>query len=299
MTIINNIDDTQHSDYSLIDKRDIAESFRERMVLLIAKHGYNLSQFAKLVGVDRSALSQFLMKDAVRLPRAETLFNIAQHCGVSIDWLLGKVSGESNRDDTIPLIETLRMSGDEAQRKLDVWQREARGYKIRYIPSTLPDLLRIPEVSDFEFKGQDLAIRAAQDKQAREQLLKTPYPETDIEVCMPYQTLEHLGQGQGIWKDLPQSVRIRQLEHMHKLVDEFYPTFRLFLYDGHQAFSSPLTIFGPIQAAVYMGNMYLVVHSIEHVRALTSHFDRLIRKATVTPEKTADFIENILHNVSR
>lgn len=285
---------SQHSDFKLTDKRDIAEIFRARMALLLAQHGFNLSQFAKAVGIDRSALSQFLMKDAVRLPRAETLFNIAGFCGVSVDWLLGKVSAESDRDDIIPLVETLRMSGDEAQRKLAVWHRQARGYKIRYVPSTIPDLLRIPEVSDFEFKDQDLAIRAAQDRQAREQLDKTPVPETDIEVCMPIQTLEHMAGGHGIWKDLPRAVRQHQLEHMRELVERFYPTYRLFLYDGHTAFSAPYTLFGPIQAAIYLGNMYLVVHSVEHIRALTGHFDRLIRHAQITPDRTADEIGSIL-----
>ncbi|EAR08135.1 hypothetical protein MED297_00565 [Reinekea sp. MED297] len=285
---------TQQSDFKLADKRDIADVFRARMALLISQHGFNLSQFAKAVGIDRSALSQFLMPDAVRLPRAETLFNIAQYCGVSVDWLLGKVSGESDRDDLIPVVETLRMSGEEAQQKLASWHREARGYKIRYIPSTIPDLLRIPEVSDFEFKDQDLAIRAAQDRMAREQLDRTPFPETDIEVCMPIQTLEHLAGGQGIWKTLPKAIRKRQLEHMQALVERFYPTYRLFLYDGHTAFSSPYTLFGPIQAAIYLGNMYLVVHSVEHIRAMTGHFDRLIRHAQITPDRAADTIGEIL-----
>lgn len=285
---------SQKDPFKPTDKRDIAQVFRERMALLISQHGFNLSQFSKAVGIDRSAFSQFLMQDATRLPRAETLCNIARFCGVSLDWLLGVVATESDRDGIIPSVETLRMSGEEAQKKLAQWHREAQGYKIRYIPSTIPDLLRIREVSDYEFKDHNLEIREAQDKQARELLDKTPFPETDIEVCMPLQTLEHLAKGEGIWSDLAKPIRRKQLEHMRHLVAELYPTYRLFLYDQHTAFSAPYTLFGPLQAVIYLGNMYLVVHSVEHIRAMTQHFDRLIKDAEVTPDRAEDQIDTSL-----
>lgn len=285
---------SQQTTYQPTDKREIAARFRERMALLLSRQGFNLSQFSQAIGVDRSALSQFLMPEATRLPRAETLFNIAQFCGVSVDWLLGVVATEGEQEDSIPSVETLRMSGEQAQKKLAQWHREAQGYKIRYIPSTIPDLLRTPEVSDYEFKDHNLEIREAQDKQARELLDKTPFPETDIEVCMPLQTLEHLARGEGIWSDLAAPIRRHQLEHMHALVEAFYPTYRLFLYDQHTAFSAPYTLFGPQRAIIYLGNMYLIVHSVEHIRAMTQHFDRLIKGAEVPPDRAAKQIEGYL-----
>jgi len=284
----------QHTPINNADKRDIAHIFRDRMNVLIAQRGFNLSQFAKSIGVDRSALSQFLAPDSTRLPRAETLYAISRSCGVSLDWLLGLVATEGEADDGAPSVETLRMSGEEATKKLVEWHREAVGYKIRYIPSTIPDLLRIEEVSDYEFKDYNLDIREAQDQQARQQLSAAPYPETDIEVCMPLQTLEHFAKGEGTWRELSIDIRRKQLEHMLELVHEFYPTFRLFFFDQHAVYSAPYTLFGPLRAVVYLGNMYLVVHSVEHIKALTQHFDRLIRIAKVGPDRAEEQIRYFL-----
>ena len=36
---------------------------------------------------------------------------------------------------------------------------------------------------------------------------------------------------------------------MATLLDDLYPTFRLFLYDGRMRYSIPYTIFGPYRAA--------------------------------------------------
>ncbi len=293
--IIQSNSGVQYPDSS--DKRNIAHVFRDRMALLIAQRGFNLSQFSKSVEIDRSALSQFLAPDSTRLPRAETLYAIAKTCGVSIDWLLGLIAADSEVDNVVPLVETLRMSGGEATQKLIEWHREAQGYKIRYIPSTIPDILRIEEVSEYEFKNYDLDIREAQDQQAKQQLNRTPHPETDIEVCMPLQTLEHFAKGEGTWKELPKEIRRKQLEHMLELIPEFYPTFRLFLFDQHGAFSAPYTLFGPLRAVIYLGNMYLVVHSVDHIKALTQHFDRLIRIAKIGPDKAAEQIEMLLKQI--
>jgi hypothetical protein len=52
-----------------------------------------------------------------------------------------------------------------------------------------------------------------------------------------------------------------------------------FLFDRRSRYSVPLTIFGPKRAAIYIGNMYFVLNSTEHIRALTRHFDDLIRVA--------------------
>jgi hypothetical protein len=70
-----------------------------------------------------------------------------------------------------------------------------------------------------------------------------------------------------------------------RLLDELYPTLRWFFFDGLERYSVPLTIFGPQRAAVYVGDMYLVFNSTEHIRVLTRHFDGLIRAATVQPNE--------------
>jgi hypothetical protein len=74
---------------------------------------------------------------------------------------------------------------------------------------------------------------------------------------------------------------------MARLTEELYPTFRLFLYDGRRRFAAPYTVFGPQRAALYLGGLYLVVNSVEHIRALTRHFDGLIRNAVIGPDRVS------------
>ena len=79
-----------------------------------------------------------------------------------------------------------------------------------------------------------------------------------------------------------------------ELLDELYPTFRWFLFDGLQKFAAPYTIFGPMRGAVYMGGMYFVLNSTEHVRVLTRHFDDLIRAAVVQPPEVKNLLARLL-----
>ena len=72
-----------------MDKRDLSGQFRERLKALVRRSGANQSAFAAGIGIDRSALSQLLSGATTRLPRAETLMNIAERHRVSLDWLLG------------------------------------------------------------------------------------------------------------------------------------------------------------------------------------------------------------------
>ncbi|WP_420547475.1 helix-turn-helix domain-containing protein [Curvivirga sp.] len=287
----------QSNDYSA-DKRDVAHVFRDRMAMLIAQRGFNLSQFSKSIGIDRSALSQFLAPDSTRLPRAETLCAIAISCGVSLDWLMGLIAADGLDGDIVPSTEALHLSGAEAQEKIAEWHREAVGYKIRYVPCTIPDILRIEDVSEFEFRAHSLDFREAQDHEARQLLSGTPRLETDVEVCIPKQTLELFAHGEGIWKGLDASIRRKQLESMIKQLDEFYPTFRMFIYDQQDIYSSPYTLFGPLRAAVYLGNMYLVVNSVDHIKAISQHFDRLIRAAIVPADRIETYIQDLLDSIN-
>ena len=72
-----------------MDKRDLSRLFQERIKILLVRSGENQSAFAASVGIDRSALSQLLSGQSTRLPRVETLLNIAERHAVSLDWLLG------------------------------------------------------------------------------------------------------------------------------------------------------------------------------------------------------------------
>jgi transcriptional regulator with XRE-family HTH domain len=276
----------------MTDKRMIVSQFQDRLRALIGRSGENLSAFARRCGLDRSALSQFLDPAATRLPRAETLYAIAASEAVSIDWLLGL----SQSEDTIGQVEKqirieISEGGDET--KLAGWHREAIGYKIRYVPTTLPDLMRTKAIVVHEFRGEQFEMLAAKEEQIRNQLDYTRRPETDMEVVMPYQRLYSLAAGSGVWTGLPRGVRQAQLLHMAELIDELYPTFRLFLLDGRKTYSAPFTVFGPKRAAIYLGDMYLVINSVEQIRELTVRFDHLIRLSSIGPDRSADFIRQL------
>ena len=85
---------------------------------------------------------------------------------------------------------------------------------------------------------------------------------------------------------------------MIRMLDELYPTFRWFLFDIRKNYSVPLTIFGPHRAAIYVGDMYLVSTSQEHIRMLTGHFDNLIRAAVMQPPGVIGYLEQLLHEVT-
>lgn len=275
------------------DKRDVAAIFRDRMTMLIARRGQTLSGFARDIGIDRSALSQFLASGSTRLPRAETLASISRACGVSLDWLLGLIASDESGAETAPILEIEQAYGSDAE-ILARWHREATGYKIRYVPATLPDLLRTDAVARHEFGAQDEQDRRIRERQAAEQLTYSRRPETDMEVCMPLQRLDLFAGGNGIWSHISVEDRIEQLETMIGLIEEMYPTFRLFLYDERRLYASPFTVFGPKRAAIYMGDVYLVVNSVEHIQSLTRHFDHLIRIASIGPDRAAAHIAGLL-----
>ena len=59
------------------------------------------------------------------------------------------------------------------------------------------------------------------------------------------------------------------------------------------AYSAPYTVFGPKRAAIYIGDMYVVINSTEHIRALTRHFDDLIRRAAINPHDIANYVSGL------
>ncbi len=273
-----------------IDKRDLAKVFKERLATLVGRHDGNLSRFADRAGVDRSALSQFLAEETTRLPRAETLARIAAAHGVSLDWLLGLSQSEAELAEVAPTLEFEHWHGPGEDAQLARWHREALGYKIRYVPATVPDLLRHEDLTAYEFRLATPAERESQSTHARRQLDYSRRPETDMEVCMPMQTLDHIARGEGQWSDLDAATRRAQLELMAGLLGDLYPTLRLFLYDARKVYSAAYTIFGPLRAAVFLGRAYIVVNAVEHIRSLIQHFDDLIRHAEIGPDRTVDYI---------
>lgn len=271
-----------------MDKRDLSTVFRERLKLLLARSDLNQSAFAAAVGIDRSALSQLLSGASTRLPRAETLLAVAAAFEVSLDWLLGLSHDEGVTGEIRESLEIEEASGGFERTLLARWHAEAVGTKIRYVPAGLPDLLRTSALVDYE-AGIANRNPAAQAGETQYRIDYTRRPETDMEVCMPRHTLEIFARGLGVWQGFPASDRRKQLLHMAALLDDLYPAFRLFLYDGRMRYSIPYTIFGPYRAAIYVGDMYLVLNATATIRKLAAHFDQLIRAAEINAHEAAAF----------
>lgn len=268
--------------------------FQGRLQRVIEHSGLNRSSFATSIRVDRSTLSQLLSTDNVRLPRADTVLSIAEVYQVSIDWLLG-ITQEGGMGANI-VHEALEVDDSATsifEKNLE-WHRDARGYKIRYVPTTLPDLLKTEAVAEYEFNryGSGKIDQSVRDNQLL--LLQQRHPGSELETCMPLHHLESFAMGEGIWRDLPLSDRREQLQRMIELNAELYPGFRWFLYDGKQTYSISLTIFGPMRVSLFLGKLYIIVNNIDHIRKITDRFDDLIRMAVIHPHEIGDFLQALL-----
>jgi transcriptional regulator with XRE-family HTH domain len=279
--------------YAMTDKRETAALFRSRLRGLIARRNETLSAFSRRTDIERPALSQFLDEKSCRLPRAETLAQIAASESVSVDWLLGLSQSERTVGEVANATNIETAAGGVGQTRLAEWHREATGYKIRYVPATLPDLLRTDAVLEYEFRAGQPSLADARAGQSRHQLAYSRRPETDMEIAMPRHRLADFAAGAGIWSGLPAGARKAQLAHMADLLAELYPTVRLFLYDGLKTFSAPFTVFGPKRAAIYLGDMYLVVNSVGHIRELSARFDHLVRVAEIAADRAAVFVSQL------
>jgi transcriptional regulator with XRE-family HTH domain len=276
-----------------MDKRELGPVFRERLQALIARSGEKRAQFAASVGLDRSALTQLLSGHSMRLPRADTLQRIGEKYSVSLDWLLGLSQDETLAAEIKPALEIAVAEGGDQETLIERWHKEASGYKIRYVPAQVPDLLRTSSVIQYEYSGRTAPSPSWQQRNAEFRLDYSRRPETDMEVCMPRQRLELLAEGRGHWRRLDKEARETQLGYMADLVEELYPTFRLFLYDQLRSYSIPYTVFGPQRAAIYVGDMYIVLNATEHIRSLTRHFDNLIRHAVISANESAAYIRGL------
>lgn len=281
-------------------RRQTVEVFRERLTEVIAASGLSRAAFAARAGLDRSTLSQLLSPSNDRLPRAETIAAIARREQVSVDWLLGlSQEGQLGAGVLTPVLEIESGAGSPADARLARWRAEAAGYKIRYVPTTLPDLLKTEDVIKYEYREFAAAEPKVRIEQAEVGLAYTRQPETDVEVCSTLQSLRDFALGHGIWGGLALSSRLSQLEAAATLLEELYPSFRWFLFDGLQRYSVPMTIFGPKRAAIYLGDMYFVFNSTEHIRVMTQHFDDLIRGAVVQPPDVAKVLADLRRDAAR
>jgi len=268
--------------------------FQQRLQQVITQSGLNRSSFATSISVDRSTLSQLLSPENVRLPRADTVASIAEIHQVSIDWLLGLTQQGPLVANFMPEVFEVDDYSNSIFDKYLEWHRQATGYKIRYVPTTLPDLLKTEAVAEYEFNryGSGKVDQSVRDNQLL--LLQQRHPGSELETCLSLQSLRSFALGQGIWQGLAVESRRQQLQRMIELNDELYPGFRWFLYNGKETYSSSFTIFGPLRATLFLGHLYIVVNSIEHIRKLIERFDDLIRIAIVHPHEIHQTLERLI-----
>lgn len=276
------------------DKRDRARTFRERLEQAMAQAGHSRSALARATGVDRSTLSQLLSAETSRLPNAQFLAEAAGALGVSADWLLGLTERPERPGDLIAaavrVADAQRASVDE---QLLRWHEEARGYKIRHVPATLPDVLKTEALIAWEYaaflgKTPDQALRATMDR-----LAWLRAGGSDYEIAIPLHEIEAFAAGEGYYRGLPEAVRAEQLGSLETSCRDLYPTLRLHLFDARKLYSAPVTVFGPILAVLYVGRFYLAFRSDQRVRSLTGHFDWLVRECSVEAREVPGFIAGL------
>lgn len=275
-----------------MNKREASALFRARLAQVLAQSGKTQSAFAAAISVDRSALSQLLTGPDPRLPRAETLLAIAAQFQVSVDWLLGLSEDAGTVTQTLDAVETEAALDDQSRTAMERWHAEATGQKIRYVPALLPDLMRTPEIIAFQAQSSEQESRRLQ-AQTRARLQISRAPEADIEMCMPLQSFEIFAQGAGHWAGLGAAARQRQIDHIAQMVDELYPAFRMYLFDGRKRFAPPMTLFGYTRAAVYAGEVYLLIRAKPLIRDLAQGFDGHIRAAEVHAHEAAEWMRGL------
>ena len=267
-----------------IDKRDRARLFQERLVTALTISGLSRAALARAVGVDRSTITQILSSDSARVPGGHVVAACAQALDVSADWLLGLTNRPEQAgkllESSLSISETGRATTLDDQ--IFEWQREAEGYKIRHVPATLPDVLKTNAMLRWEYaplthKRPDAAIHAA-----AERLDWMRLTESDYEMALPIHELESFARAEGYYSGLDPDIRRAQLDWMAEVYDRLYPGLRIFLFDARALYSAPVTVFGPKMAVIYIGQHYIAFRDRDRVRAITRHFDVLVREASIS-----------------
>lgn len=281
-----------------IDKRLRAELFRMRVAQAMTSTGMTQSALARAAGTDRSTISQLLEPGSARLPNAQIAAECATALGVSSDWLLGLADRPERLDDlvasTLTLTEAPRALIDET---IFGWHQEAAGYKIRHVPTTLPDMVKTKAVMEWEY-GEELGAETQQAIAASEaRLAWMRNSRSDYEIALPLHELSAFARAEGYYAGLMPAIRRQQIEHLLDLSEQFYPALRIYLYDAHKLFSAPITVFGPLLAVVYLGRNYLAFRDTQRVATLSQQFDGLIRDASVGAREVPAHLRALLATI--
>ena len=278
---------------SIINKLDRAALFRTRLAEAMEQTGTSRAALARATGVDRSTVTQLLSEADARMPGGHLVAACAETLSVSTDWLLGLSDRPEASADLLTATLTEAERATSADDQIYAWHQEAAGYKIRHVPATLPDMLKTRAVMEWEYAdtmnrspGQAIAVAEARLDWMRAS-------ESDYEIALPLHEMRSFAEGTGYYTDLPAGVRREQIDWILSVHDQLYPTLRLFLYDAARVYSAPITIFGPKLAAIYLGRYYVAFRDRDRVRALTRHFDWLVREASHTARDVTPVLSDL------
>ena len=280
-----------------MDKRDRAEIFRERLAGAMERQKFSRSRLARETRVDRSTIGLLLRDDSPRLPNAQLAADAASALGVSSDWLLGLTNRPERPGDIVAAAMAMGPAErSSADAQLLHWHREAAGYKVRHVPATLPDILKSERMLEWEYASLRDEAPGQAIEAMREQRAWLRSGVSDYEIALPLHELKACADGTAYYDGLGPDVRREQLSLIADTCRELFPRLRIFLFDAHQVFSAPVTVFGPNLAAVYIGKIYLAFRELQRVRALSDHFDWLVREAKVDARHVADHIDALLQH---
>ncbi|WP_170556941.1 helix-turn-helix domain-containing protein [Ruegeria atlantica] len=282
-----------------IDKRDRAAQFRLRLARAMEEQHVTQSALARSIGVDRSTVSQLLTGEGARLPNAHVVGSCASALGVSADWLLSL----SDRPESAAELLASSLSMTKAPRalvdeRIFEWHKEAAGYKVRYVPATLPDMLKTRAVLEWEYaphlgRTADQAIGASADR-----LTWMRSAQSDYEIAMPLYEIDSFARATGYYEGLCPKIRMDQIDHLLDLSDQLYPRMRIYLFDAKRLYSAPVTIFGPLLCVFYAGSHYMAFRDRDRIETFTRHFDTLVREADVTARDFPEHLRQLRSTIS-
>ena len=282
----------------MIDKRERADLFRQRLTQVMGERGMTQSALARATGADRSTIS-VLVSSGNRLPNAQLAADCASALGTSADWLLGL----TDRPEPLADILATSLTITEAPRALIdetifAWHQEAAGYKIRHVPATLPDMLKTRAMLEWEYEPQLGRTSAQAIGASEDRLAWMRGARSDYEIAMATHELESFVLATGYYTGLSAEVRRAQIDRLIALAEQLYPSLRLYLFDARRVFSAPVTVFGPLLAVVYLGRHYIAFRDRERVEAVSQHFDWLVREAAVGAREMAAHLRGLRERIA-
>ncbi len=117
---------------------------------------------------------------------------------------------------------------------------------------------------------------------------------SDYEIALPLYEMQSFAAATGYYTDLPDEVRHDQIAPpADPLRRSSIRRLRIYLFDARRLYSAPVTVFGPLLAVLYIGRNYSPSATPTRIAAFTTHFDQLVREATITARALPDHLMSL------